>query len=50
MSPAAAGAGAGEELPGVATYQLCRDPALEGVAAVRTVWTGRQPGEEEAPR
>ena len=25
-----------------------RDPALEGVAAVRTVWTGRPPGEEPA--
>jgi uncharacterized protein (TIGR02680 family) len=36
-----------EELPGVATYQLYRDPALEGVAAVRMVWTGRQPGSEE---
>ena len=34
-----------EELPGVATYQLYRDPALEGVAAVRTVWTGRHPEE-----
>lgn len=34
-----------EELPGVATYQLYRDPALEGVAAVRTVWTGRPPEE-----
>lgn len=38
-----------EELPGVATYQLYRDPALEGVAAVRTVWTGRPPGAEETP-
>lgn len=37
-----------EELPGVATYQLYRDPALEGVAAVRVVWTGRPPGEEPA--
>jgi len=36
-----------EELPGVATYQLYRDPALEGVAAVRVVWTGRHPGAEE---
>ncbi|HEX6865106.1 MAG TPA: TIGR02680 family protein, partial [Thermoanaerobaculia bacterium] len=36
-----------EELPGVATYQLYRDPALEGVAAVRTVWTGRPPGAGE---
>ncbi|MES1243505.1 MAG: TIGR02680 family protein [Acidobacteriota bacterium] len=30
-----------EELPAVATYQLYRDPALEGVAAVRMVWHGR---------
>jgi uncharacterized protein YPO0396 len=30
-----------EELPAVATYQLYRDPALEGVAAVRMVWNGR---------
>lgn len=32
-----------EELPAVATYQLYRDPALEGVAAVRMVWNGRAP-------
>jgi len=31
-----------EELPGVATYQLYRDPELEGVAAVRFVWDGRR--------
>jgi uncharacterized protein (TIGR02680 family) len=31
-----------EELPGVATYQLYRDPTLDGVAAVRFVWSGRQ--------
>jgi uncharacterized protein (TIGR02680 family) len=30
-----------EELPAVATYQLYRDPTLEGVAAVRMVWNGR---------
>lgn len=29
------------ELPGVATYQLYRDPALEGVAALRFVWNGQ---------
>ncbi len=29
-----------EELPAVATYQLYRDPTLEGVAAVRMVWHG----------
>ena len=28
------------ELPGLATYQLYRDPALDGVAAVRFVWNG----------
>ncbi len=28
------------ELPGVATYQLYRDPALDGVAAIRFVWDG----------
>lgn len=32
-----------EELPAVATYQLYRDPVLEGVAAVRMVWNGRPP-------
>jgi uncharacterized protein (TIGR02680 family) len=32
-----------EELPAVATYQLYRDPAFEGIAAVRMVWNGRQP-------
>ncbi|HEX3130875.1 MAG TPA: DUF2397 family protein [Thermoanaerobaculia bacterium] len=32
-----------EELPAVATYQLYRDPTLEGVAAVRMVWHGRAP-------
>ena len=35
-----------EELPGVATYQLYRDPTLDGVAAVRFVWNGRQLLEE----
>lgn len=35
-----------EELPGVATYQLYRDPTFEGVAAVRFVWTGRRLEEE----
>ncbi|HSK75260.1 MAG TPA: TIGR02680 family protein [Thermoanaerobaculia bacterium] len=37
-----------EELPGVATYQLYRDPALDGVAAVRFVWNGRGLHEEPA--
>jgi uncharacterized protein YPO0396 len=30
------------ELPGVATYQLYRDPTLDGVAAVRFVWSGHR--------
>jgi uncharacterized protein (TIGR02680 family) len=34
--------GCHEELPSVATYQLYRDPALEGVAAVRFVWSGNR--------
>lgn len=34
------------QLPGVATYHLHRDPELEGVAAVRFVWDGRQLREE----
>jgi uncharacterized protein (TIGR02680 family) len=34
------------ELPGVATYQLYRDPALDGVAAVRFVWDGRTLAED----
>jgi uncharacterized protein (TIGR02680 family) len=34
--------GCHEELPGVATYQLYRDPTLEGVAAVRFVWSGNR--------
>ena len=38
--------GCHEELPGVATYQLYRDPALDGVAAVRFVWSGRRLREE----
>ncbi len=29
-----------EELPGLAIYQLYRDPAFEGVGAVRFVWSG----------
>lgn len=35
-----------EELPGVATYQLYRDPLLGGVAAIRFVWDGAQLVEE----
>ena len=31
-----------EELPGLATYQLYRDPDFEGVEAVRFVWDGRR--------
>src|SRR6185436_5935358 len=38
--------GCHEELPGVATYQLYRDPTLDGVAAVRFVWDGRRLREE----
>ena len=38
--------GCHEELPGVATYQLYRDPTLDGVAAVRFVWSGRRLREE----
>lgn len=43
-----------QELPGVATYQLYRDPGTEGVAAVRFVWNGRElreelPASAEAP-
>lgn len=34
------------ELPGVATYQLFRDPALGGVATVRCVWNGERLVEE----
>jgi uncharacterized protein (TIGR02680 family) len=30
------------ELPGVATYSLFRDPALGGVAAIRSVWNGER--------
>jgi hypothetical protein len=37
-----------EELPAVATYQLYRDPTLEGVAAVRMVWNGRPTQEHGA--
>jgi uncharacterized protein (TIGR02680 family) len=40
--------GCHEELPGVATYQLYRDPTLDGVAAVRFVWSGRRLREEPA--
>lgn len=36
-----------EELPGVATYQLYRDPAAGGVAAIRFVWNGERLVEEE---
>jgi hypothetical protein len=31
-----------EELPGLAIYQLYRDPAFEGVAAVPCLWNGRR--------
>jgi len=37
-----------EELPGLATYQLYRDPDFEGVAAVRFVWDGRRLEEQPA--
>lgn len=37
-----------EELPGLATYQLYRDPEIEGVAAVRFVWDGRRLEERPA--
>jgi len=37
-----------EELPGLATYQLYRDPDFEGVAAVRFVWDGRSLEEQPA--
>lgn len=37
-----------EELPGLATYQLYRDPEFEGVAAVRFVWDGRRLEEQPA--
>ncbi|HKV09807.1 MAG TPA: TIGR02680 family protein, partial [Thermoanaerobaculia bacterium] len=35
-----------EELPGVATYQLYREPISDGVAAVRFVWNGHELQEE----
>ncbi|MEE8524307.1 MAG: TIGR02680 family protein [Thermoanaerobaculia bacterium] len=38
-----------EELPGVATYQLYRDPSVGGVAAIRCVWNGERLIEDEAP-
>jgi len=34
------------ELPGVATYQLYRDPTLGGVATIRCVWNGERLIEE----
>lgn len=37
-----------EELPGLATYQLYRDPELDGVATVRFVWDGRRLEEQPA--
>lgn len=30
-----------EELPGLSIYQLYRDPAFDGIAAVRFLWNGR---------
>lgn len=36
-----------EELPGVATYQLYRDPTMDGVVAVRFVWNGERLAEDD---
>ncbi len=36
-----------EELPGVATYQLYRDPSAGGVEAIRFVWNGERLIEED---
>lgn len=36
------------ELPGVAIYQLYRDPTLRGIAAIRFVWDGRRCVEQAA--
>ncbi len=36
------------ELPGVAIYQLFRDPTLRGIAAIRFVWDGRRCVEQAA--
>ena len=38
-----------QELPGVATYQLYRDPSAGGVEAIRFVWNGEQLVEEQSP-
>ena len=38
-----------QELPGVATYQLYRDPRLGGVEAIRFLWNGRGLEEEHVP-
>lgn len=35
-----------EELPGLAVYQLYRDPGIDGVGAVRFVWSGGRLREE----
>jgi hypothetical protein len=35
-----------EELPGLAIYQLYRDPTLDGVGSVRFVWSGGRLREE----
>jgi uncharacterized protein (TIGR02680 family) len=37
-----------EELPGVATYQLARDPNLEGVSALRFLWNGKRLRDESS--
>ncbi len=36
------------ELPGVAIYQLYRDPALRGILAIRFVWDGHRRAEQPA--
>lgn len=36
------------ELPGLAIYQLYRDPALRGILAIRFVWDGRRRSEQPA--
>ncbi len=38
-----------QELPGVATYQLYRDPRLGGVEAIRFLWDGRGLEEDHVP-
>ena len=37
-----------EELPGVATYQLIRDPLAGGVEAIRFVWNGERLPEDDS--